>query len=104
MVRLITKPGLLEHKPLEEHKSQEEEIKESREWSRVFERHLEAYMQDLKKIHDKPNDSFDMDLAEKAEKTRCIKLYGLLASLMRGRHYSWLKLWRTPMDLMPGGV
>ena len=48
-------------------------------------------MQDLKKIHDKPNDSFDMDLAEKAEKTRCIKLYGLLASLMRGRALQLVK-------------
>ena len=48
-------------------------------------------MKDLKEIHDKPNDSFDMDLAEKEEKTRCIKLYGLLASLMRGRALQLVK-------------
>ena len=45
----------------------------------------ETYIWDLKEIHDKPNDSFDMGLAEKEEKTRCVKLYGLLASLTRGR-------------------
>ena len=42
-------------------------------------------MKGLKEIHDKPNENFDMDLATTAEKTRCIKPYGLLASLMRGR-------------------
>ena len=42
-------------------------------------------MKDLKEVHDKPNESFDMGLATGEEKTRCIKLYGLLASLMRGR-------------------
>ena len=40
-------------------------------------------MKYLKEIHDKPNDSFDIDLADKEEKT--IKLYGSPASLMRGR-------------------
>ena len=39
-------------------------------------------MKDLKEIHDKPNDNFDMDLGQR-EETRCLKLYGLLASLMR---------------------
>ena len=42
-------------------------------------------MKDLKEVHEKPNDKFDMDLATEAEKARCIKPYGLLASLMRGR-------------------
>ena len=67
----------------------QEEIKAFREWSWVFEKFLsavdEGYMKDLKEIHEKPNDKFDMDLATEAEKTRRIKLYGLLASLMRGR-------------------
>ena len=80
--KLITKPNLFGYK------SQEEEIKAFREWSWVFEKYLssvdEAYMQDLKGTHDKPNESFDMDLATTEEKTICIKLYGLLASLMRG--------------------
>ena len=44
----------------------------------------EAYTKDLKEIDDKPNESFDMDLATTEEKARCIKLYGLLASLVRG--------------------
>ena len=75
--KLITKPTL------------EEEIKAFREWSWVFEIYLssvdEAYMKDLKEIHDKPNESFDMDLATTGEKTRCIKLYGFLASLRGGQ-------------------
>ena len=79
-----------------------------REWSWVFEKYLsavdEGYMKDLKEIHEKPNDKFDMDLATEAEKTRCIKLYGLLASLMRGRALQLVKAVKTPMDLMPGGV
>ena len=83
--KLITKPGFFEHK------SQEEDIKAFREWSVD-----EAYMKDLKEIHGKPNVNFDVDLATGEEKTRCIKLYGLLASLMRGR--------ALQLDLMPGGV
>ena len=42
-------------------------------------------MKDLKEIHVKPNESFDMDLATTQKKTRRIKLCGLLASLKRGR-------------------
>ena len=42
-------------------------------------------MKDLKEIHDKPNENFGTDLATGDEKTRCIKLYELLALLMRGR-------------------
>ena len=42
-------------------------------------------MRELKETHEKPNQKFDMDLATTEEKTRRIKLYGLLASLMRGR-------------------
>ena len=37
-------------------------------------------MKYLKEIHDKPNDSFDIDLADKEEKTRCIKLHGSLGT------------------------
>ena len=44
----------------------------------------EAYVKGLKEIHEKPNEKFDMDLATTKEKARCIKLYGLLTSLMRG--------------------
>ena len=51
----------------------------------------EAYMKDLKEIHDKPNEKFDMDLATTGEKTRRIKLHGLLASLMRGRALELVK-------------
>ena len=49
-------------------------------------------MKGLKEICDKPNESFDMDLATTEEKTWCIKLYGLLASLMRGRALQLVKL------------
>ena len=86
---LTAKPNIFEYK------SQEEEIKASREWSWVFEKYLSAvdggYMEDLKGSHDKPNEKFDMDLATTEEKTRCIKLYGLLASLMRGRALQLVK-------------
>ena len=81
--KLVTKLNIFEHK------SQEGEMKAFREWSWVFGKQLssvaEAYMKHLKETHDKPNESFDMDLATTEEKTRCINLYGLLASLMRGR-------------------
>ena len=45
----------------------------------------EGYMKDLKETHEKPNDKFDSELADDAEKTRRIRFYGLLASLTRGR-------------------
>ena len=100
--KLIARPNIFDYK------SQEEEINAFREWSWVFEKYLssvdEAHMKDLKEVHDKPNDNFDMDLATGEEKIRRIKSYGLLASLMRAGHYNWLKLWGTPMDLMPQGV
>ena len=87
--KLIAKPNIFDYK------SQQEEIKAFREWSWVFEKYLsavdEGYMKDLKEIHDKPNEKFDMDLATTEEKTRCIKLYGLLASLMRGRALQLVK-------------
>ena len=51
----------------------------------------ERYMKDLKEIRDEPNESLDLDLATSEEKTRCIKLYGLLASLMRGRALQLVK-------------
>ena len=81
--KLIAKPNIFDCK------SQEEEIKAFRESSRVSEKHLgavdEGYLKDLKEIHDKPDENFDWDSATSEEKTRCIKLYGLLASLLRGR-------------------
>ena len=49
-------------------------------------------MKDLKEIREKRNNSFDRDLATAEEKTRCIKLYGLLASLMRGRALQLVKV------------
>ena len=67
---MIAKPNIFAHK------SQEEDIKSFREWSWIFEKYLsavdEGYIKDLKQIHDNPNDKLDMDLAEDAEKTRCI--------------------------------
>ena len=83
---LIAKPNIFDHK------SQEEEIKVFREWSWVFEKYLgaadEGDVKDLKEIYD---DKFDLDLATEAGKTRRIKLYGLLASLMRGRALQLVK-------------
>ena len=84
--KLIAEPNVFDYK------WQEKEINALREWSWELEKCLssvdsvnEAYMKDLKEPHDKPNEKLDMDLATGDEKTRCIKLYGLLASLMRGR-------------------
>ena len=48
-------------------------------------------MKDLKEVHDKPKEKFDMDLATGEDKSRCIKLYGLFASLMRGRALQLVK-------------
>ena len=87
--KLIAQPNTFDHK------SQEEEIKAGRKCSRVLEKYLspidEGYMKDLKETHEKPSEKFDWDLATEAEKTRCIKLYGLLASLMRGRALQLMK-------------
>ena len=73
--RLIARPNIFDHKSREE----------DREWSWVFEKCLsaldEGYVKDLKEIHEKPNEKFDCGLATEAEKTRCIQLCGLLASL-----------------------
>ena len=48
-------------------------------------------MKNLNEVHEEPNDKLDMGLADDAEKTRCVKLYGLLASLMRGRALQLVK-------------
>ena len=87
--KLIAKPNIFDCK------SQEEEIKAFREGSWVLEEYSsavdEAYVKGLKEIHEKPNEKFDMDLATTEEKTRCAKLDGLLASLMRGRALQLVK-------------
>ena len=87
--KMLAKPDIFDYK------SQEEEIEALREWSWVLEKSLsavdEGYMNDLKEIHEKPNEKFDMDLASTEEKTRCTKLYGLLASLTRGRTLQLVK-------------
>ena len=66
--KLIAKPNIVDYKP------QEEEIKALREWSWVVAKYLtavdEAYVKDLKEINEKPNESFEMDLANEAEKAR----------------------------------
>ena len=70
--KLIAEPNIFDYR------SQKEESKAFREWSWIFDRCLssvdEAYMKDLKEIHDKPNEKFDMDLAGGKEKSRGIKL------------------------------
>ena len=87
--KLIAKLNIFDDKP------QGEDFPTLREWSWVLEKYLsavdEGYMKDLKETHEKPDDKFDMDLATEAEKTRCIKLYGLLASLIRGRALQLVK-------------
>ena len=90
MSKLIANPNIFCHK------SQDEEIKALRECSWVFEKYLsavdEGYMKDLKEVYDTPNEKCDMDLAtETKENTKCIKLYGLLASLMGGRALQLVK-------------
>ena len=79
---MVTKPNPFDRK------SQEEEIKAFREWSWTVEKCLssvdEAYMRDLKEIRDKPDESFDMDLAttqQKTTKDQVHQAHGLLASL-----------------------
>ena len=61
--KLITKPNKFDYKP------QEESVKAFREWSWALEKYRssvdEAYMKDLKGVHDKPNYNFDMDQLEK---------------------------------------
>ena len=101
--KLIAKPNIFDYK------SQEEEIKVFKEWSWVFEMYLRsvdgAYTKDLKEFHDKPNEKFDMELATGEKKTRCIKLDGLIASLMRGGALQLLKAVEDSnvLALMPQG-
>ena len=87
--KLIAKPSIFHYK------SQDEEVKALKEWPWVFEKCLMAVddgdVKDLKEIREKPTESFDWDLATSEEKIRSIKLYGLLASLMRGRALQLMK-------------
>ena len=77
LVKVVARPNIFD-----DWKSQAEEIKAFREWSWVFEKFLsavgEGYMKDVKEIHETPNENFDWDLAISKEKTRWIKLFGLL--------------------------
>ena len=70
------------------------------EWSWVFEKHLSAvdkgHIKDLKEARYKPNESFDWGLATAEAKTRCIKLYGLSAELVKAVEDSnGLDAWRS---------
>ena len=51
----------------------------------------EAYAQELKEIQEKPSEKSDVALATTEEKAGCVKPYGLLASLMRGRALQLVK-------------
>ena len=89
MSKLIAKSNIFDHK------SQEEEIKAFREWSWVFEKYLsgadEGYMKDLKEVHEKPDDKFDIDLATEAEKTGHQALWTVSFIDERGRALQLVK-------------
>ena len=87
--KLINKPQVFEHASLEA------EIKAFRDWSWQLGQFLvtidPSYDEELKKIYDDPSKSLDMSTASADTRMRSSKLYGLLASLVRGKALSLVK-------------
>ena len=81
--KMKAKPNIFDYK------SQEEEIKAFRVWSWVLEKYLsaadETYMKDLKEIHEKPNDKFDMDLATAAEEDQVHQALWIVSFIDEGK-------------------
>ena len=87
--KLINKP------PIFEHASVEAEIKAFRDWSWQLNQFLStidpSYDEELKRLFEDPSKGMDMQSASTDTRTRSSKLYGLLASLVRGKALSLVK-------------
>ena len=80
---------LFNRPPVFEHATTEAEIKGFRDWSWQVCQYLATidanYDEEVKKLFDDPSKGFDMSSASVETRTRSTKLYGLLASLVRGK-------------------
>ena len=87
--KLLTKPGAFDHK------SQEDEIKNFKDWSWQLVQYFSAidseFTKDLDDLANNPNTPLDLSTASTSTRERSTKLYGLLAGLLRGRALQTLK-------------
>ena len=87
--KLVNKP------PCFEHSTVEAEIKAFGDWSWQVTQYLatidSAYDDELRKVFENPSTKLDMDSASLETRTRGMKLYGLLASLVRGKALNIVK-------------
>ena len=87
--KLLTKPGTFDHK------SQEDEIKNFKDWSWQLVQYVSAidseFTKDLDDLANNPNTPLDLSTASTSTRERSTKLYGLLAGLLRGRALQTLK-------------
>ena len=88
--KLVNKP------PIFEHATVEAEIKAFRDWSWQVSQYLatidSSYDDELKKVFDNPSSKLDMESASVETRTRNMILYGLLASLVRGKALNIVKI------------
>ena len=86
---------LFNRPPVFEHATTEAEIKGFRDWSWQVCQYLATidanYDEEVKKLFDDPSKGFDMSSASVETRTRSTKLYGLLASLVRGKSLNTIK-------------
>ena len=82
--------------PIFEHSTVEAEIKAFRDWSWQVSQYLatidSSYDDELKKVFDNPSSKLDMESASVETRTRNMILYGLLASLVRGKALNIVKI------------
>lgn len=82
--------------PIFEHSTVEAEIKAFPDWSWQVSQYLatidSSYDDELKKVFDNPSSKLDMESASVETRTRNMILYGLLASLVRGKALNIVKI------------
>ncbi len=87
--KLLTKPATFDYK------SQEDEIKNFKDWSWQLMQYVSAidsaFTKELDDLASNPNNPMDLSTASSSTRERATKLYGLLAGLLRGRALQTLK-------------
>ena len=102
--KLLTKPGTCDHK------SQENEIKNFKNWNWQLVQYVSAidseFTKDLDDLTNNPNTPLDLSTASTSTRERSTKLYGPLAGLLKARALQTLKsvanadgyeAWRQPL-------
>ena len=86
---------LVNRPPVFEHATTQAEIKGFRDWSWQVSQYLATidanYDEEMKKLFDDPSKGLDMSSASVETRNRSTKLYGLLASLVRGKSLNTIK-------------